>query len=255
MVKHLDSVGWGYERWAFYPVDEPWLTGDTQIPFFRRFCTLVKEADPKARMYADPVGEVRINKLEEFTKLVDIWQPEANMLKRSPTLEKWFHDNSRTFWIYEAPGPGKDLLPLGHYRAFAWWAWMFGCKGAGYWCYRDGDLWWKREITDYGVVYPAPGGNVVPTVRWEASRDGNEDYRALYLLRAAIDKARAAGKTVEADQGQALIDEAVQFTVGWQRGVIDEITSMTRDYDIDFLKLQEYKKRIVEQTMLLNGLK
>jgi hypothetical protein len=36
-VDHLNALGWGYDRWAFYPIDEPWNTGDTLIPHSARF--------------------------------------------------------------------------------------------------------------------------------------------------------------------------------------------------------------------------
>ena len=254
LAKHLAAVGWGYDRWAFYPIDEPWNTGDTEIPRLRRFCKMVKDADPQARNYTDPAGSVDAKKVAEFEPTIDVWQPEMNHLKRDPELLKWFQEKARTFWTYEAPGPGKDLLPLGHYRAFAWWAWMFGCKGAGYWVYRDSDIWWTRSGIDYGAVYPGPNGTVVPSRRWEASRDGGEDYRALYLLREAIAKARAEGKQAEADKAQAVMDEAVQATVGWQLGSIDEITRFTRDYENDFATVQKHRLRIAQETAALQGI-
>ncbi|MBI4559582.1 MAG: VCBS repeat-containing protein [Candidatus Hydrogenedentes bacterium] len=253
LAEHMNAIGWGYERWAFYPVDEPWNTGETLIPHLRRFCKLVKEADPKARNYADPAGHVRVEKITEFKDLIDVWQPEMNLLKRDPALVKWFRENAKVFWAYEAPGPAKDLLPLGHYRAFAWLAWNFGCEGAGYWCYRDNDLWWKRNATDYGAVYPA-GDEVIPSRRWEASRDGVEDYRLMYALREEIGKARAAGRAADADRAQALLDEAVAKVVGWQIGSIDEITRMTRHCELDYQVLMDYRARIVQEVLKLRGI-
>ena len=35
-----------------------------------------------------------------------------------------------------------------------------------------------------------------PSRRWEADRDGVEDYRAFYVLRQEIEKARAAGEEI-----------------------------------------------------------
>ncbi len=245
LAKHLDGLGFPYRQWAFYPIDEPWNTGFTLVPALKRFCEMVKRADPKAQMYADPAGLVRTEYLDEFKDLIDIWQPEMNLLKRDPKLVKWFQANAKRFWTYEAPGPAKDLPPLGHYRAFAWMAWKFGCEGVGYWVYRGEDNWWTFTNPDYSAVYQT-NGQVTPSRRWEADRDGVEDYRALYVLREAATKARAAGRTAEADKAQTLMDEAIEQLIGWQVANIDEITRMTKDYELDFDKLMDYRTRIAE---------
>ncbi|MBI5094762.1 MAG: VCBS repeat-containing protein [Candidatus Hydrogenedentes bacterium] len=251
-AKHLVEKGFDYNRWAFYPIDEPWNTGFSEIPRLRAFCTLVKEADPKARNYADPPGLVRVEYVEEFKDLIDVWQPEMNVLKRDPKLAEWFRKNAGEFWAYEAPGPAKDMPPLGHYRAFAWYAWNFGCSGAGYWVYRDLDQCWPIRETDYGAVYQT-GNEVIPSRRWEASRDGVEDYRAFYVLSKEIERARAAGKTVEADRAQALLAEAIEKVIGWHLRNIDEITRFTKDEEIDFTLLSEFRTRIAQETISLRG--
>ena len=250
LAAHLKSKGFGYDKWAFYPIDEPWNTGFTAIPQLKQFCEMVKQADPNARNYTDPAGLVRVEYLEEFKELIDIWQPEMNLLKRDPQLVAWFKENAEDFWAYEATGPAKDLLPLGYYRANGWLAWMFGLEGAGFWVYKANDIWWPIQDGDWSVVYQTDD-QVVPSRRWEASRDGVEDYRALYVLSQEIERARAAGRAVEADLAQALIDAAVENLVSWQARTVDEITRQTRDYEIDFNLLSEYRVRIVQEIMEL----
>ena len=252
LAAHLRSKGFDYDKWAFYPIDEPWNTGFTAIPQLKRFCEMVKRADPNARNYADPAGLVRVEYLEEFKHLIDIWQPEMNLLKRDPKLVAWFKEHADDFWAYEATGPAKDLLPLGYYRANGWLAWMFGLEGAGFWVYGANDIWWPIQDGDWSVVYQT-NDQVVPSRRWEASRDGVEDYRALYVLSQEIERARAAGLSVEADLAQALIDAAVENLVGWQARSIDEITRQTRDYEIDFNLLSEYRLRIAQEIMALRA--
>jgi hypothetical protein len=127
---------------------------------------------------------------------------------------------------------------------------MFGLEGAGFWVYKANDIWWPIQDGDWSVVYQTDD-QVVPSRRWEASRDGVEDYRALYVLSQEIERARAAGRSVEADLAQALIDAAVENLVAWQARTIDEITRQTRDYEIDFDLLSEYRVRIVQEIMEL----
>jgi hypothetical protein len=201
---------------------------------------------------------VRVQYVEEFKDLIDIWQPGLDILKRDRELVKWFRENAKTFWFYEAAGPAKDLLPLGHYRIRPWLAWRFGATGSGFWVYKDLDMWWPPDYmggggnTAYGAVYQSDG-EVVSSRRWEAVRDGIEDWRALYVLRQEIEKARASGHTAAADAAQALSDEAVESIVGYNLKHIDDITRWIRDYEVDFNLFTDYRAKIAEQITRLRG--
>ncbi|MCL4215840.1 MAG: PQQ-binding-like beta-propeller repeat protein [Candidatus Hydrogenedentes bacterium] len=250
LARHMEEKGFGYRQWAFYPVDEPWNTGFAHVPHLKHFAEMVKKANPQAQVYTDPAGLVRVQYLEEFKDLIDIWQPEMNTLKRDPALVEWFAEHSTRFWAYEAPGPAKDFKPIGHYRGFAWLAWHFGLEGAGYWVYKVNDIWWHVEGGDWSIAYQT-GSDVVPSRRWEADRDGVEDYRAFYVLRREIDRVRGLGHGRAADEAQALLDQAVEDIIGWQVDTIDEITRFTRDYEIDYALLLDYRTKIAEKIIQL----
>lgn len=253
LVEHMNSNGWGCDRWALYPLDEPWLTGDEMIPYLRRFCEMVKTADPTVLIYADPAGHVTVEGVTPFADLIDIWQPELNILKRGgEPLRKCFRTMPGEIWAYEAPGNAKSLLPLGFYRAQPWMAWRCGLSGAGYWVYKSADLWYPVLGGEYGVVYPA-GDDVVTSRRWEASRDGIEDYRALWLLREMAREARAAGYIAEADRADALLKEASDKVVGFQEQV-DEILREVQPYDLDWQTLTAYREKIAETIVQLLNL-
>ncbi len=250
LAAHLHSIDWGYERWGLYPYDEPWLTGFTIIPALRQFCERVRKADSKVRNYADPTGLLRVEYVDEFKELIDIWQPEINILKRDPALRQWFKEHADAYWAYEATDPGKGLLPLGYYRGYAWLAWILGLDGAGFWVYKAFDIYWPLECSHWSVVY-STDDEVTPSRRWEAVRDGQEDYRLFYALREAIETARHAGHVEAADRAQTLLKQAVQEVVGWQIGTIDEITRRTRSYELDFTRLQHYRKLLGETLLNL----
>ncbi|MFV2067952.1 MAG: hypothetical protein ACC645_13345, partial [Pirellulales bacterium] len=243
MARHLKSLGIGYDRWAFYPLDEPWNTGATLIPELRRFCSLVKKVHPKARNYTDPTGGVRWRYLEEFRDLVDIWQCGRNALCADPELLQWFRDNAKTFWYYEAPGLAKELLPLGHYRTHGWLGWRFGTSGHGFWVYNRQDLWWGRPHGGYNAVY-ANGSDVVTSRRWEAERDGLEDWRALYVLREEIEKALASDNSARAQAAQSLLDESVESVTSFQVEHINQVNRFILDYELDFEMLTDFRSRI-----------
>jgi len=253
LARHLRNLGIVYHQWAFYPVDEPWNTGFSQIPHLKHFCERVKRAEPRVQVYADPAGFVRVQYLKEFKNLVDIWQPEANLLKRDPKLVAWFRKNARRFWFYEASSPGKNFDPLAYYRANAWIAWHFGAEGSGYWLYKGNDIWWPIQGGDWSAVYQT-NNQVVPSRRWEADRDGIEDYRALYLLSHEIRQARKRNFAAAADRAEVLIDKATEDLVGWQLRNIDEITRMTREYHLDYNLLMSYRDKIAMEIIRLRGL-
>lgn len=251
--RHLEEKGIRYDQWAFYPIDEPWLTGFSHIPHLRRFCQMVKRSDPRVQNYTDPAGLVRVEYIDEFKDLIDIWQPELNLLKRDPELVQWFRDNARHFWTYHAIGPGKDLPPMGHYRLYAWIAWHFGCEGAGYWVYARNDIWWPVQGGDWSVGYQT-GDQVVPSRRWEADRDGVEDYRAFSVLREESRRARGLGLDEAADSAQKLLDDAMQDMVAWNIENIDEITSYTRDFDLPLNRFLEWRDRVADKILELRRL-
>jgi hypothetical protein len=252
LAAHLREKGFGYERWAFYPFDEPWLTGFTIIPQLRRFCERVKAADPRARNYTDPTGLLRVEYVREFKDLIDVWQPEINILKRDPDLAQWFRENAPAFWAYEATDPGKELLPLGYYRAYSWTAWRLGLDGAGFWCYKYFDAYWPLETPDWSVVYQT-NNQVVPSRRWEAMRDGQEDYRLLHALQTEIQRAQNEGRTEPARQAQTRMDQIVENLIAWQIQTIDEITRQTRNYELDYHQLMESRQQIANEILRLRA--
>ncbi|VAX22672.1 hypothetical protein MNBD_IGNAVI01-2449, partial [hydrothermal vent metagenome] len=57
-IKHLKELGYGYENFAFYPVDEPGLEHGKNVARFMKWAKLVRDIDPKIRIYANPVAEI-----------------------------------------------------------------------------------------------------------------------------------------------------------------------------------------------------
>ena len=79
-----------------------------------------------------------------------------------------------------------------------------GTTGAGFWCYGCTSNSWDDYDggdPDYGVVYYAHEAPpsvprteaIIPSRRWEAWREGTEDYQYLYQLQETLRKARERG--------------------------------------------------------------
>ena len=77
------------------------------------------------------------------------------------------------------------------YRLLPWWAWIYGADGIGFWSYSstEGSSAWNDvdgRQPDWAVVYealaPEKDNRPVSSRRWEAFREGLEDYYLLSLV-------------------------------------------------------------------------
>lgn len=90
----------------------------------------------------------------------------------------------------------------------AWLALYWGIEGGGYWVYHSDDLWGTSPTREPGFGAVAHDGrSLVTSRRWEATRDGSEDFDLVTLLREKL----AAKPDAEA---QRLLEDAIQFAGG-----------------------------------------
>ena len=232
----------GDKEWAFYTMDEPGLMGrDSSFANFVAGLKRIKAADPHVQIYANPAGGARAEVLREIENLVDVWQPDLHLVREQPEALGAIFKKGQ-YWHYEAPGDQRNLDPLGYYRMKPWVAFQMGMTGGGYWVYSSSDYWFYDRYANagYGTVYPGAHGPVT-TRRWEASRDGIEDFELLWMLREAAAKdGTAAGR-----QALRLVDEAVAFVTKGQDQVSD-ISRQVRPYTPDFDKWMEYRERLIQ---------
>jgi len=73
------------------------------------------------------------------------------------------------------------------------WSWTFlRAKGNAYDDFDGGN---QREHKDACIAYHTPDGKaLVPTLQWEGLREGVDDYRYLYTLKALTEEARKSGQ-------------------------------------------------------------
>lgn len=198
---HLRERGRGYADYAFYLLDEPGLDYGPNIAILLDAGKLFREADPKLLTYTDPVAGLSWKDFERIEPLVDVWAPNmrlvSGLLSGDPRIKRIM--NAKTVWSYECISQVKSLSPLCYNRANAWRAKYFGLSGIGFWTHSttEADIWFAgKGINDeYALVYP--GELPVPSVRWEAVRDGLEDVAAVALLEEQMQRHRQAGTRSE----------------------------------------------------------
>lgn len=192
-VAHLQDLGIGYDRFIFYPLDE---TIDEQ---FVEIAGMVREIDPNVRIFADPLARDSDDRLREALPLVDVWCPYLEMYERRPTQLQLIRDTGATIWSYTVGRREAD--PYEKYRLHHWRAWRDGAAGAGFWAYAQGGDWQDDNLwddfsgrgSDYGVIYSLTGAPedisraepIIPGKRWEAWREGVEDWYWLWAFNQA----------------------------------------------------------------------
>jgi outer membrane protein assembly factor BamB len=212
-VEHLKGLGIGYEGWALYPVDEPGLS-DGLVEHYLLMAKLAREADPNIRMYTDPVGRITEEELQRMLPYVDIWCPNRNGLileKNNAAKLDIIRNSGKTVWMYECDANAKHQSPLGYYRAQAWLAWRLNMTGIGFWsyCTSQDDPWFRPGMRhDYLLVYQ--GNGVVTSKRWEAVRDGVEDYSLLAALRDIVNNPPADTAPEDLKAAQFLLAEGAR---------------------------------------------
>jgi hypothetical protein len=152
--------------------------------------------------------------------LYDVWIAGASVVD-AELLEN-AKKMGKVVWTYDCATAPVDAQTERYY--FGLWAWKAGVKGAAQWAYTDGSTtnrfgvavpWTGREddLTEYthsfNFVCPMAEGPV-PSIGWEAVREGIDDYRYLLALTQLLEAARAR-KDVEAaavEKAAALLRQA-----------------------------------------------
>lgn len=236
LVAHLADAGFDTNHFALYPMDEPGGVGWSAVNQLVAFGQQVRAANPGVMLYMDGGGELPM--FEAMAPVMDIWTPGIYMLAEKTPLMDVVRKNGKHLWSYNCAyaytrpiGPNiKNMNLIGDFRAAAPFAFRHGATGIGYWCYNLGGDPWGRVDMEYMLVYP---GRTKPVTsrRWEAVREGIEDYRILAALRKRLasnsaaklpDETRRRIKHLLEVSLPGMLDQSLdEMTRGLGRSVID----------------------------------
>ena len=191
LVTHLADAGFDTNHFALYPYDEPGGVGWSAVNQLVAFGKQVRLANPSVMLYMDGGGELPM--FQAMAPVMDIWTPSIYMLAEKTPLMDVVRKNGKMLWSYNCAytysrpiGPNlKNMNIIADYRAAALLAFRHEATGIGFWCYNLGGDPWGRVDLEYQLIYP---GRTKPVTsrRWEAVREGIEDYRILAALRKLI---------------------------------------------------------------------
>lgn len=232
ITARMKGKGLGYQNFVFYPIDEP---KDRLIDQGgKTIWDMFKEADPKVQVFVDPIPGTSLENLQKIAPSVDIWCPHLAGTLDDARLAFYKEEQKKgkKFVAYNCQGPDKTFAPLGHYRRMVWQAWEYGMEGLGHWAYADsgspktGTSAWSDfdgGRTDYSIIYDLSSAPAhvskreaqIPSRRWEAWRDGVEDYAWLWLLKDRLGKAKGKpGMEAKVARGEKVLTQVVGDVLG-----------------------------------------
>ena len=192
-----------------YVVDEP-VTKERQDQAVATIAKIDEFRKSHPDMRIRTVTAINGVAIGQIGHIYDIWicytADASSAIGRAKKLGK-------EIWAYDCTLAALDAVTSRH--CYGFWAWRIGLQGVSNWAYADvpgayGNKIWdssKNEgIYCYSFVKPTPA-EPVPSVAWEAIREGVDDYRYLTTLKAAIDKAYAAGRNVPALEAERFLDD------------------------------------------------
>ena len=193
LVKQTQALGLTYDDWSGELWDEP---GRGSIEAFGALAALVKKADPKVNLYANPIfwegngvaddAAIYAALSPWYAKLVDI-SVQHDLLLRPKSLPLF--DEKRlvrgAYAVSTRSAKSERAVQVEFGRRQAWDAFSRGWNGWGFYSYfaPRGNPWddFDTGEPDYQMVYPGPRGPI-PTRESEAVRQGWEDFCLLSLL-------------------------------------------------------------------------
>jgi hypothetical protein len=244
LADHLRERGW-LERTMVHICDEP---SDNNSPSWCAVADACKRAAPGLRLIDAIEGP-------DFRGHLDVWVPKLSHLRSWwPHFAAARDEDGAELWFYTCCHP-TGLYPnrfldysLTKTRILHWYNWRFGATGYLHW----GLNFWTddpfSQVTNQGlppgdcfIIYPGPDGPL-SSIRYEALRDGIEDYECLWLL---ADRTR---ERIEALGGSEMVEPGERSD--------DIARSVVRDF-LDYAKtpaeLEAARGRVAESLAALDA--
>jgi hypothetical protein len=253
-IQHLQELGLDYSDFSMQIWDE--ATGE-EAKKVAEVGPFLRSIDPKIRWVMDGAQDLDDAKL--MNPYVDIWIPHLDSLLKSSEkvqLVAYYKATGKPIWCYTCRVNMTSQPVLDYYRLKPWLAYQLGLDGVCFWAYNSwrGDSWSDFDVvgeegySDNGVVYAGDQGPITSR-RWEAYREGLQDYQYLYLLQQLIkqvDEKSTVQKNAElaklAIEGKGILDQAVNEVLTkkdeptlyfWRKKIAEMILKLIKQQSVD----------------------
>lgn len=252
---HLREKGWADKAYVYVYDEAP----KSAWPEVKKIDKAIKAAAPEARILQclnEPEG---VKELTGFADVFDVYVAQYHKAGVAASQK-----NGAEVWLaiccYPMDHPNFFIeYPLLDIRSTFWICWKYKVNGFEYWSpnswgtnSQKKDQKWPnapwvanafgRYNGDGYLVYPGADGKPYSSIRFEAMRDGLEDYEYLWTLNDLLSRAQAAGKSDPAmDAARKLL-------------TIDELVKATGAYDADPARYIAYRAKMAEVIVGLKAL-
>lgn len=177
----------GFPEVLSYGWDEPPVSDEARAEF---------EAMQPARKYMRNVAAINDYAATAYADLIDVWMVIGGRI--TPALQKLAEEKNAEIWTYDCYIRGHGNSTRARFYT-GLYTWALDLKGNFYWCYTENFTWEGDRNSTHTLVLASDSGPV-PSVQWEARREGVEDYRLLRLLESCIAAKPHHPKAIEASQ-------------------------------------------------------
>ena len=200
-VRHLGTKGISPERLGLLIHDEPHEKSD--IGPCLAWAKAIRAAEPKVLIWEDPIYDDPAKAPAALFEACDVLCPNRPMwLAHGKSFAQFYRDQQRkgrTLNFYSCSGPARLLDPYSYYRLQAWHCCQIGATASFFWAFGDNSRAssWNEYLAAAGPFTPLflDATTVTAGKQMEAIREGVEDYEYFVLLRSAVEKAKAAGRS------------------------------------------------------------
>jgi hypothetical protein len=208
-----DMASWGVKKedYVFFLADESNM--EVLLNFELPLAELIKEIDPEIQVFTNRGPGIRGREDSfRFYKTFDAMLSRGDRDEQYPFLAEWIEKGNEPpeLWTYKASSMADRVNNYyAYYRVSGWMNFKHGIVGPGVWtyCARGTNPWSEnKEMVGHCLVYKHKDHDeVVHSRRYEFYREGNDDYRYLYLLRELAGKKDASTKA----RAEHLIQRAI----------------------------------------------
>lgn len=234
--RHLQERGWS-DKAMIHISDEPTIY---KLESYCKIANFIHENAPHIKI-------IEAIETTGFGKCLDVWVPKLSHLanwfdeyqeQRTPETEIWFYTCCHPYGSY----PNRFIdFPLIETRLLFWLNWKYRLKGYLHWGL---NRWTADPFKDIGddlppgdryIIYPGDDGPM-SSIRWEATREGIQDYEYFRLLSEKTKQVKDSfGKVADFINEDQSSDE-------FCRAMIQSFT----EYDTDPMKLRKIRKEMAE---------
>jgi hypothetical protein len=220
-VRHLRAKGIAPGRLGLLIRDEP--HEGTDVEPIVAWARAIEAAEPEVLIWEDPTYRDPAKAPPELFEVCDVLCPNRPMwLERAERFERFYLDQKRRgkeLQSYSCSGPARLLDPYSYYRLQAWHAWRFGGTGSFFWAFGDnsGASSWNEYFARRRPYTPLflDDDSVTAGKQMEAIRESVEDFEYFVMLRAAVEHAKAAGRSgPEFPEAERLLEDGARRVLG-----------------------------------------